>query len=261
MASWPQAFVTAYVFAIGAVVGSFLNVVIYRIPLRRSIVRPRSACPSCGTMIRWFDNIPMLSWVILGARCRACRDRIPIRYPLVEAAAAAMAVAALYRYGLSLVGLEVVLFAWLTMVLGLIDLDHQLLPDVITYPTIVFGLAFSALGGLTSIVDSVAGALLGAALPTAVILLYRALRGEEGMGWGDVKYLAGIGAVVGIQSCLWILICAAFLGAAVGITLIALGRGSGKTALPFGTFLAVAVLVWLFVPHAWLEWSAVILPP
>jgi leader peptidase (prepilin peptidase)/N-methyltransferase len=184
-----------------------------------------------------------------------------MRYPLVEAAAAVVALAGLHRYGLSLVGFEVVVFAWITIALGLIDFDHQLLPDVLTYPTIVFGLCCSAFGGLTSIADSVAGALVGAALPTAVILLYRALRGEDGMGWGDVKYLAAIGAVVGVQSCLWILICAAIVGAVVGVALIVVGKGSGKTALPFGTFLAIAVLIWLYAPPAWLAWTAIIVAP
>ena len=111
--------------------------------------------------------------------------------------------------------------------------------------------ASSWIGGLTTVVDSVAGALVGAALPTSVILLYRWLRGIDGMGWGDVKYLAAIGAVVGLHGCLMVLVVAAILGALVGGFLIAIGRGSGKTALPFGTFLAVAVILWLYLPSSW----------
>jgi leader peptidase (prepilin peptidase)/N-methyltransferase len=120
-----------------------------------------------------------------------------------------------------------------------------------TYPAIVFGLVFSWFGGLTFFGDSVAGALVGAALPASVILLYRWLRGVDGMGWGDVKYLAAIGAVVGLQGCLMVLVVAAILGAIVGGALIATGRGSGQTALPFGTFLAVAVILWLYLPVSW----------
>jgi len=244
-----------YVFVFGAVVGSFLNVVIYRLPRQQSLVRPRSACPSCGATIRWFDNIPILSWLMLRGRCRRCSGRISVRYPLVEAAAGALAVLALWRWGPGLTGAEVVVFAWASLVLGLIDLDHQILPDVITYPAIVFGLTASWFGGYTWWLDSLVGALVGAALPIAVILLYRALRGIEGMGWGDVKYLAAIGSVVGLRGCVGVLVIAATAGAVIGMGLIVSGRGSGKTALPFGTFLALAVILWLYAPASWLAWS------
>ncbi len=251
MALWTQPLLILYAFVLGAIVGSFLNVVIYRVPRRLSIVKPRSACPSCATPIAWFDNLPILSWLILGGRCRSCRGAIAIRYPLVEAAAGALAAFGVSLYGLSPITAEVVIFAWLSLALALIDLEHQILPDVMTYPAIVFGLVFSWFGGFTTFIDSVAGALVGAALPTCVILLYRWLRGIDGMGWGDVKYLAAIGAVVGLQGCLMVLVVAAVLGALVGGLLIAIGRGSGKTALPFGTFLAVAVILWLYLPSSW----------
>jgi len=160
-------------------------------------------------------------------------------------------VLALRHYGLTVTGIEVALFAWISIVLGLIDLDHQILPDVITCPTILLGLAASWAGGLVPLWQSVVGALIGAALPTMVILLYKLLRGEEGMGWGDVKYLAAIGAVVGIDGCLWVLVVAAVVGALYGGVLIVTGRGSGKTALPFGSFLAAAALLWLYLPDSW----------
>jgi leader peptidase (prepilin peptidase)/N-methyltransferase len=248
MASWPQPFVMLYALAVGAVVGSFLNVVIHRVPRRRSIVNPGSACPSCGVAIRWYDNIPIVSWLLLRARCRACGTPISIRYPLVEAGGALLAVLSVARYGVTVPAFEAVVFAWASLALGLIDLEHQILPDVITYPAIAFGLVCSAAGGLTPFADSVAGAVAGAALPIVVIMVYRLLRGAEGMGWGDVKYLAAIGAVVGLRDCLWVLMLAAVLGAAVGLALIVAGRGSGKTALPFGSFLALAVIVWLYLP-------------
>lgn len=251
MAVSAQSILILYAAIVGAVVGSFLNVVIYRVPRRLSIVRPRSACPVCSTPIAWYDNLPMLSWIILGGKCRKCRSAISFRYPLVEAAGAALAAFGVAIYGVSPVTIEVVIFAWLSLALALIDLEHQILPDVMTYPAILFGLVFSWFGGLTFFVDSVAGALVGAALPASVILLYRWLRGVDGMGWGDVKYLAAIGAVVGLQGCLMVLVVAAILGAVVGGFLIATGRGSGQTALPFGTFLAVAVILWLYLPVSW----------
>jgi len=251
MPEWNQPILILYAFILGAVVGSFLNVVIHRVPRRLSIVRPGSACPSCSTPIAWYDNLPIVSWVILRGRCRSCRTPISIRYPLVETAAGLLAAGGVVLYGTHPVTIEVVVFAWVSLALALIDLEHQILPDVMTYPAIAFGLVFSYLGGFTFLADAVAGALVGAVLPTAVILLYRWLRGVDGMGWGDVKYLTAIGAVVGLHGCLMVLVVAAVLGAAVGGVLIVTGRGSGKTALPFGTFLAAAVMLWLYLPPDW----------
>ena len=253
----PQELIAGWVFVFGAIVGSFLNVVIYRVPLRRSIVTPGSACPGCGKRIRWYDNIPIVSWLILKARCRACDAPISARYPLVELAAALLAVGTLYRWGLNLVAFEVLVFAWVCLVLALIDYDHQILPDVMTYPLILFGFGMSYGPGVTWWLDSMVGAAFGALLPIAVIVLYKLIRGEEGMGWGDVKFLAGIGAVIGLAGCLWVLIVGALLGALVGVGLMVMGRGTAKTALPFGTFLAIAALLFLFLPPSWRLWTPV----
>jgi leader peptidase (prepilin peptidase) / N-methyltransferase len=241
----------AVAFALGAVIGSFLNVVIHRVPRGESIVSPGSHCPRCDTPIRWFDNVPIVSWIVLGGRCRACRARISLRYPLVEAAAAAAAALAVQRWGVTVAGVEAGVFAWIALALAFIDLDHQILPDAITLPSIALGLLCAWWGGLTTPLEAVLGAVVGAAIPAAVILVYRLLRGEEGMGWGDVKYLAAIGAVLGIQACLWVLVVGAVLGAVVGLGLIAAGRGGARTALPFGTFLSGAVILWLYLPPAW----------
>ena len=169
MPEWNQPILIFYAFILGAVVGSFLNVVIHRVPRRLSIVRPGSACPSCSTPIAWYDNLPIVSWIILRGRCRKCRAPISLRYPLVETAAALLAAGGVVLYGAHPITIEVVVFAWVSLALALIDLEHQILPDVMTYPSIVFGLAFSYVGGFTFFADAVAGALVGAALPTAVI--------------------------------------------------------------------------------------------
>ncbi len=253
MASIPQPMILPLTLAVGVIIGSFLNVLIYRLPRKRSIVFPGSQCPGCETAISWYDNVPLLSWLLLRARCRHCKTPISVRYPLIEAAAGLAALGAIARHGLTVTGAEVTIFAWMTIVLGMIDLEHQLLPDVLTYPAIVLGLGASYLGGLATLFGSVFGAALGAAIPIGVIFTYRLIRGEDGMGWGDVKYLAAIGAVVGVRGCLGVLVAAAVVGAVVGLLMIAWGKGSGKTALPFGTFLAIAVLVWLYIPQAWHE--------
>lgn len=252
----PDAFVMTWLFVVGAVVGSFLNVVIHRVPRRRSIVSPGSACPECATPIRWYDNIPILSWIILRARCRSCAARIPVRYPLIELAGGLIPVLAALRHPLEVApAVETALLAWIALALAVIDCEHQILPDVITYPTIVLGLAFSFLGGLAGPFDALLGAVVGAGLPALVIGLYKLVRGVEGMGWGDVKYLAGIGAAIGLAGCLWVLVAAAMAGALVGVVLIVAGRGSARTALPFGTFLSVALVAWLYLPDAWRVWS------
>jgi leader peptidase (prepilin peptidase)/N-methyltransferase len=252
----PLLMVYAFAFAWGAVVGSFLNVLVYRLPREISVVKtPPSSCPACSTPIQWFDNIPLLSWAILRGRCRHCRESISIRYPLVELTAGLLAVAAVARWGLSVTGLEVLIFAWVSLALGLIDFDYQILPNVLTYPSIVFGLLFSLLGGYTWWLDALVGTLVGALLPTLVIIVYKLWRGIEGMGWGDVKYLAAIGAVVGLRGVVGVLVVASIMGALVGLALIASGRGSGKTALPFGTFLALAVILWLYAPASLLALS------
>jgi len=249
----PTWFVLSVAAAYGVVLGSFLNVVIYRLPRGMSLLRPRSHCPACATPVRWYDNVPVLSFVALGGRCRSCRAVIPLRYPLVELASAALVTAAVARFGLTLVGLEAAVLAMLLLPLAVIDLEHHLLPDLLTLPGIVLGLGFSAFGGLVALREAALGAALGAALPWLVIVVYRALRGVEGMGLGDVKLLAMIGAHLGWLGMLLTLCLGACAGAAVGVALILTGRGRSDTELPFGTFLAAAGLIVLFFADALLR--------
>ena len=232
--------------AYGMVFGSFLNVVVHRLPRGMSLLRPGSHCPACGTPVRWFDNVPVLSYLLLGGRCRACRVAISPRYPLVELASGALTVAVVARFGLTLSGLEAMLLVMLLLPLAFIDLEHHLLPDVLTLPGIAVGLAGSLAGGLVPLFDAATGAAVGAAVPYAVIVIYRWLRGAEGMGLGDVKLLAMIGAFLGWRGVLLTLGLAATAGALLGLTLIALGRGRRDTELPFGTFLAFAAMIVLF---------------
>lgn len=232
--------------AYGMVFGSFLNVVVHRLPRGMSLLRPGSHCPACGTPVRWFDNVPVLSYLLLRGRCRACRVAISPRYPLVELASGALTVAVVARFGLTLSGLEAMLLVMLLLPLAFIDLEHHLLPDVLTLPGIAVGLAGSLVGGLVPLFDAATGAAVGAAVPYAVIVIYRWLRGAEGMGLGDVKLLAMIGAFLGWRGVLLTLGLAATAGALLGLTLIALGRGRRDTELPFGTFLAFAAMIVLF---------------
>jgi leader peptidase (prepilin peptidase)/N-methyltransferase len=242
----PGWFAIAVAAAYGLVFGSFLNVVVHRLPRGMSLLRPGSHCPACGAPVRWFDNVPVLSFVLLRGRCRACRATISPRYPAVEIMSSGLAAAVVAHFGLTLPGLEAMLLVMLLLPLGFIDLEHHLLPDALTLPGIVLGLAGSLAGGLVPLLDSAVGMLVGAAVPYAVIVVYRWLRGVEGMGLGDVKLLAMIGAFLGWRGVLLTLGLAATAGALLGLALIGLGRGRRDTELPFGTFLAGAAAVVLF---------------
>jgi leader peptidase (prepilin peptidase)/N-methyltransferase len=246
----PAWFVLAVAAAYGLVFGSFLNVVVYRLPRGMSLVRPRSHCPACGAPVRWFDNVPVVSYLVLLGRCRACGASISLRYPAVELAAGALAAGVVARFGLTIVGLEAMLLVMILLPLAFIDLEHHLLPDLLTLPGIAIGLALSWLGGLAPLTEAVVGAIVGAGLPYAVMVAYRRLRGVEGMGFGDVKLLAMIGAFLGWRGMLLTLGVGATCGALVGLALIATGRGRRDTELPFGTFLSAAGVVVLFVEPA-----------
>ena len=236
----PAWFVPAVAAAYGLVFGSFLNVVVHRLPRGMSVLRPRSHCPACGAPVRWFDNVPVLSYLALAGRCRTCRARISPRYPAVELASGALAAGVAARFGLTVAGAEAMLLVMLLLPLAFIDLEHHLLPDVLTLPGIAIGLACSWAGGLVPFADALVGAAVGAGVPYAVMVAYRRLRGVEGMGLGDVKLLAMIGAFLGWRGMLLTLGVGATAGALVGLALIATGRGRRDTELPFGTFLCAA---------------------
>jgi leader peptidase (prepilin peptidase)/N-methyltransferase len=216
----------AWVVVLGAVVGSFLNVVIARVPAGQSIVRPRSRCPRCEAPIAWYDNVPILSWLLLRARCRSCRAPISLRYPLVEAMCAGAALAALLRHGFSLSALaELVLFA-LLVALAFIDLDTWLLPHALTWPLIALGLAAGAAGLSTAGTwqSAALGAGLGFASFAAVSWGGAKLFKREALGFGDVWLLSGLGAWLGARALLPIVLLASVQGSVIGIALMLLGR-------------------------------------
>ena len=238
----------------GLMLGSFLNVCIARIPEGLSIVSPPSRCPKCFAPIHWHDNIPVVSYVILGGKCRACRTPISVRYPIVEVttAAAFMVQAWMYADDPILLAARLVFTAMLIVLFGT-DFDVQRLPDVITLPGIVVGLVFS-LFAPPGIVASAIGAALGAAILWLVRWIWRRLRGVDAMGLGDVKMLAMIGAFLGWRQVWVVLFLGSLAGAIVGVAL-SLGRGrSLQTRLPFGTFLALAAYVASLVGERLLNW-------
>ena len=237
----------------GLLIGSFLNVVIYRLPRGQSLVTPPSTCPGCGSRIRPIDNIPVLSWILLGGKCHRCGAPISIQYPIVELATGLLflLVAWLTPAGPLLVAR--LLFVVILVVLFGIDLHHQILPNVITLPGIAIGFLFSLVtppGWMNSLI----GIALGGGILYAIAAAYYAVRREEGLGMGDVKMLAMIGAFLGWKAVLVTLILSSFAGALVGIGIIALSRGNMRLALPFGTFLALGAVAAMIVGEPFVAW-------
>jgi leader peptidase (prepilin peptidase) / N-methyltransferase len=263
----PAAFITVAVL-LGLMVGSFLNVVIHRLPRvmerawraecaeiagtpappteRYNLVVPRSTCPKCGHRITAFQNIPIASYLVLGGKCAACKAPISPRYPLVEALSGAMAGYIAWRYGYSAAMLGALVFAWAMIALAFIDLDTFYLPDSITLPLLWAGLLFNLGGAFTDIRSAVIGAAAGYLALWAVFWTYKLVTGKEGMGYGDFKLLAAIGAWLGWKMLPLTILLSSFVGAVVGVSLIALTRQGRNVPIPFGPYLALAGLIAMF---------------
>ncbi len=239
--SWPAGIVGA-VALFGLAIGSFLNVVIARLPAGRSLVRPRSTCPGCSALLKWYDNIPVLSFLVLRGRCRTCGMRISWRYPIVEMVTAVVLVLAYVALGPTAdFAVAVVLLPALIAITG-IDLQHQLIPDAITLPGILVGLLLNLATGRMSWVESVIGISLGGGLFFLIILVSRG-----GMGGGDLKLGAMLGAFLGWKALLFGLFVAIVLGGVIGTAFLATGVRGRKDPIPFGPFLAAGgamALVW-----------------
>ncbi len=235
-----------FAFVFGAVVGSFLNVCIYRIPAGESVVSPRSRCPRCGSLIRWYQNIPILSWLFLRGRCANCRTRISPRYVLVEALTGLLFVLVLRDFRIHWATPVFWVFIALLVTITFIDFDHQIIPDVISLPGIVIGFGASFLLPWVSWSDSLLGILLGGGSLFLVAVGYEFLTKKEGMGGGDIKLLAMLGAFLGWKAVLPIIFVSSLLGTLVGVPLMLAKGSDGKLAIPFGPFLAAAAVIWLF---------------
>ena len=235
----------------GLVIGSFLNVLIYRLPRGSSVVTGRSKCPACGHTIFWHDNIPVLSYVILRGRCRYCRAAIPVRYPMVELLTGAAAGALAWFLGVTVEALWAFVFFSILLVITLIDWSHRIIPDSLSLGGTVIGWIGAVVRPDITLVDSLLGAVLGGGLLFAVAMGYRALRKIEGMGGGDIKLMAMIGAFLGWKMVFPVLILASLAGAVYGIYLMRRGA-SARTAVPFGSFLAPsAAFVYVFGAPLW----------
>ncbi|MBE9485924.1 MAG: prepilin peptidase [Desulfuromonadales bacterium] len=241
-------------FVLGSVIGSFLNVCIYRIPAGKSIVSPPSSCPHCGHRIRWFQNVPILSYLFLLGKCAGCGQQISLRYPLIEALTGGLFVLVLYSFGLIPATPVYWLFVAVLVVITFIDLDHQIIPDVISLPGIVVGFLCSFFIPWMPWLDSLLGILIGGGILFLIAWGYEFLTKREGMGGGDIKLLAMLGAFLGWKAIFPMVFLASLAGTVIGLPLMVLQKKDSKLALPFGPFLALAALVHLFWGGAILDW-------
>jgi len=272
-----------FVALLGLLVGSFINVIVYRLPIMLerawqsselpnelpteafNLAVPRSHCPSCAQQLSASENVPVVSFLFLRGRCRHCKSRISARYPLVEIAASVASILVAMTFGFTASTLAFLAFAWFLLALSLIDLDHHLLPDDLTLPLLWLGLLVSAFNlGLpgVSLFDAVIGAAAGYITLWSLFWAFLLVTGKEGLGYGDFKLLAALGAWLGWQAILPVLLLASLAGAAIGLILIVFGGRERSAPLPFGPFLAAAgfvMLIWgpqvlalygtLFAPH------------
>lgn len=244
-------------FLLGALLGSFANVVIYRLPEGKSVVHPRSACRSCSKPIAWYDNIPIATWFVRRGKCRSCGAKFSIRYPLVEFLMGVLFASFFALDGWSWSLLEHLLFIWPLVVCIFIDIDHMILPDQFTLSGIVIGLVGAALNPDRAFLDGLWGFLVGGGFLWFMAWIYYALTGNEGMGGGDIKLLAWIGAVLGLTAVPYVILVSALSGSILGLAL-AFGQRQGlKTVIPYGPYLALGAISYIFGGQtlAQLYWS------
>ena len=273
-------FFVGFVLLLGLLIGSFLNVVIHRLPIimerewrtfcaefseqptaateKFNLISPRSRCPSCAGEVRAIDNIPLLSYLLLRGKCHHCSTPISPRYPIVEALTAVLSGYVAWRFGVSFVTLAALLFCWALIALTFIDADTQLLPDQITQPLIWLGLLANLVGLFTDIQTAIIGAVVGYFSLWTVYWLFKLVTGKEGMGYGDFKLLAAIGAWLGWQMLPLVILLSSLVGAIVGVSLIVFARHARSQPIPFGPYLAgggIIALLWgQDLTQAYLNW-------
>lgn len=248
-------------FILGAIWGSFANVMIYRIPKNLSVVTPRSHCYQCGKTIAWYDNIPILAWFILRGKCRYCKAPFSIRYPMVELIMGLLFAGLYMKLGFSWFLLEMIVFTVAAVSAAFIDLDHFILPDVFTLGGLGLGLLGALINPEREFWDALGGAVAGGGFLWGVAYLYWIWRKEEGMGGGDIKLLAWLGSLLGFLSVPFIILTSSVLGAVIGLILMRRGNKGLQTAIPFGPYLIVAAYIYLFAGEPIARWYMTLFLP
>jgi leader peptidase (prepilin peptidase)/N-methyltransferase len=238
----------------GLLVGSFLNVCICRLPKNESIVSPPSHCPLCSYQIRWYDNIPLVSYLLLRGRCRGCGATISLQYPLVELLNGVLTLLLYLRFGPTLAFATLFLFCSALVVITFIDIEHQIIPDEISLSGIVIGFALSFFIRGHSWQNSLCGILLGGGSLLLVAYGYQRLTGKEGMGGGDIKLLAMMGAFLGWKAVPFIILASSLVGSIIGISIMLLQKKDSKLAIPFGPYLAFGAVLYIFYGRTLIRW-------
>jgi len=233
------------IFILGALLGSFANVIIYRWPKKENIAWPGSRCSHCGHAVRFYDNIPILSWFILRGKCRDCGQKFSIRYPLVELLMASLFLLVWQVHGPTWTSLEYLILVFGLVAASFIDIDHFLLPDVITIPGTLIGLLGAYLNPERSFGDSLAGFVFGFGFLWTIAYLYHVLRKQDGMGGGDIKLIGWIGSVLGWKAIPFVIVVASIFGSVIGLALTKKGERGLKTIIPFGPYLALGTLLFV----------------
>ena len=245
-------FIFAFIF--GTAVGSFLNVCIFRLPLDQSIVTPSSHCFACKKPIPFYDNIPLISFILLQGKCRHCKAPFSYQYPLVELLTGIVAFACVLQWGFSINALSIFIFVSALIVITFIDFEHKIIPDLISLPGILYGVLTALVLQRISFVDSILGLLLGGGSLLLVAGLYYLLTKKEGMGLGDVKLLAMMGAFLGWQSILFIIMIGSITGAVIGVAAMLIKKKDRRYAIPFGPFLSLGAVAYLFYGQEIIYW-------
>lgn len=243
-----------FAFFLGAIIGSFLNVCIYRLPNKESILSPPSHCPHCGAPIRFYDNIPIVSYLVLRGKCRQCKGHISLRYPVVEATFGFLTLALFLRYGPTITFVLLLAFTAALIIITFIDLDHQIIPDSISIPGILAGVGASFLIPLVTWLESLIGIAIGGGFLFLVAVGYKWITGREGMGGGDVKLLAMLGAWLGWKAVPFILFSSSLVGVLVGGSIGLLQRTGFRSRIPFGPFLALSAIIYVFFGQELMSW-------
>lgn len=248
-------FILVFVFLVGACIGSFLNVVIFRLPAGKSIVTPGSHCPECKKAVPFYLNTPILSWIMLGGKCKFCRTPFSIRYPMIETLTGVLSLLIFFKFGITLETGFWIAFASVLITVSFIDLDHQIIPDIISLPGIpIFALSVFFIPDMT-LVKSVSGILVGGGILYAVALAYYFLKKVQGMGGGDIKLLAMIGAAIGVKGVLFTLFSGSLLGTLGGTISLLLGKTKGtQVRIPFGPFLSAGAMIYVLWGKSIIQW-------
>lgn len=246
-------FLSVLAFIFGAAVGSFLNVCIFRIPAKQSIVKPSSQCPHCHHSVRFYDNIPLISFLILRAKCRDCGGAISWRYPLVELLTAILTLLLFIKFGLTLNFAVFFLFTAVLITITFIDIDHQIIPDVLSLPGIPIFFLAAVFIVKVPWHEALIGLLVGGGILWLIAFVYELVTKREGMGGGDVKLLAMIGGFLGWKALIFILLVSSFTGAIVGILAMIVKKQDMKYAVPFGPFLSIAAIAYIFFGDAFMR--------